>query len=56
MSKPIDRMTHSRKTSLLRNLLQPIRLRTGNDLDIDDLPYGLVSQIFFLGWIYWLVD
>ena len=40
-------MTRPGKTSLLRNLLQPIRLRTGNDLDIDDLPYGLVSQIIF---------
>ena len=44
-SKDIDRMTRPGKNSLLRNLLQPIRLQTGKDLDIEDLPYGLVTQI-----------
>jgi len=43
----IDRMGRPRKSSPLRNLLQPIRLHTENDPKIDQLPYGLVTQTAF---------
>ena len=43
----IDRMARPRKSTPLRNLLQPIRLHTENDPKIDQLPYGLVTQTAF---------
>jgi hypothetical protein len=43
----IDRMARPSKKSFLRILLHPIRLHTATDQKIDELPYGLVTQIMF---------